>query len=45
MQSTFDAVPQIRDSVADLGPGVHGLVGGGSAIQYDLDQAIKATCG
>jgi RND superfamily putative drug exporter len=40
-QSTLDVVPRIRDSVADLGPGVHGLVGGGSAIQYDYDQAIQ----
>jgi RND superfamily putative drug exporter len=40
-QSTLDVVPQIRDSVADLGPGVHGLVGGGTAIQYDYDQAIQ----
>jgi len=40
-QSTLDVVPQIRDSVGDLGPGVHGLVGGGTAIQYDYDQAIQ----
>jgi len=40
-QSTLDVVPRIRDSIADLGPGVHGLVGGGSAIQYDYDQAIQ----
>ena len=42
VQSTFDAVPAIRDSITDLNPGVHGLVGGGSAIQYDLDQAIAS---
>ena len=42
VQSTFDAVPAIRDRVADLGPGVTGLVGGGSAIQYDYDQTIKS---
>jgi putative drug exporter of the RND superfamily len=42
VQSTFDAVPRIRDAVADIGPGVHGLVGGGSAIQYDFDEAINS---
>jgi RND superfamily putative drug exporter len=42
VQSTFDAVPAIRNSVTDLNPGVHGLVGGGSAIQYDFDRAIKS---
>ena len=42
VQSTFDAVPAIRDSIADLNPGVRGLVGGGSAIQYDFDQAINS---
>jgi RND superfamily putative drug exporter len=40
-ESTLDVVPRIRDSVADLGPEVHGLVGGGTAIQYDYDQAIQ----
>jgi RND superfamily putative drug exporter len=42
VQSTFDAVPDIRDSVAGMAPGVRGLVGGGSAIQYDFDQAINS---
>jgi putative drug exporter of the RND superfamily len=42
VQSTFDTVPRIRDAVADLGRGAHGLVGGGSAIQYDYDQAINS---
>jgi putative drug exporter of the RND superfamily len=42
VQSTFDAVPDIRDSVEHLGPGLRALVGGGSAIQYDFDKAIKA---
>jgi putative drug exporter of the RND superfamily len=42
VQSTFDAVPDIRDSITDLNPGVHGLVGGGSAIQYDLDKSINS---
>ncbi len=42
VQSTFDAVPRIRDQVRDIDPGVHGLVGGGSAIQYDYDRAIRS---
>ena len=42
VQSTFDVVPRIRDAVADLAPGVTGLVGGGSAIQYDYDKAINS---
>ncbi len=40
-ESTLDVVPLIRDSVANLGPGVQGLVGAGTAIQYDYDQAIQ----
>ncbi len=35
-------MPEIRDSVADLGPGLTALVGGGAAIQYDFDQAIES---
>ncbi|HEX6585283.1 MAG TPA: MMPL family transporter [Solirubrobacterales bacterium] len=35
-------VPDIRDSLSDLGPGVTALVGGGSAIQYDFDNAIES---
>jgi putative drug exporter of the RND superfamily len=34
--------PELRDSVSDLGPGVTALVGGGSATQYDFDQAIES---
>ena len=33
--------PEIRDSVSDLGPGLTALLGGGSAIQYDFDNAIE----
>ena len=40
-ESTLDVVPRIRDSVADLGPGVVALVGAGTAIQYDYDQTIQ----
>jgi putative drug exporter of the RND superfamily len=38
----FDAVPAMRSAVADLGPGLTALVGGGSAIQYDFDEAIES---
>ena len=41
-ESTLDVVPQIRDSLADLGPGVQALVGAGTAIQYDYDQTIQS---
>jgi putative drug exporter of the RND superfamily len=41
-QSTLEVVPRIRDSVADLGAGVRGLVGGGTAIQYDYDRSIQS---
>jgi putative drug exporter of the RND superfamily len=40
--AAFDAVPEMRTSVDDLGPGLSALVGGGSAIQYDFDQAIES---
>jgi putative drug exporter of the RND superfamily len=38
----FDAVPEMRANLDDLGPGLSALVGGGSAIQYDFDQAIES---
>ena len=34
-------MPEIRDAVADSVPGATVLVGGGSAIQYDFDQATE----
>jgi len=37
-----EVLPEVRDSVSDLGPGVTALVGGGSATQYDFDQAIES---
>jgi RND superfamily putative drug exporter len=40
-ESTLDVVPAIRESVADLGPGLLALVGAGTAIQYDYDQTIQ----
>jgi len=41
-KSALDIVPEIRDSVSDLGPGLTALVGGGSATQYDFDKAIES---
>ncbi|MFL5906331.1 MAG: MMPL family transporter [Solirubrobacterales bacterium] len=38
-KSALDIVPRMRDAVADLGPGVTALVGGTSAINYDVDKA------
>jgi RND superfamily putative drug exporter len=32
-------VPALRKRVSDLGPGVRGLIGGGSATQYDYNEA------
>jgi RND superfamily putative drug exporter len=36
----FNRVPALRKRVADLGPNTTGLIGGGSAIQYDFNHAI-----
>ena len=41
-KSALNLVPDIRAALADLGPGVTALVGGGSATQYDFDQAIES---
>ena len=38
-KSALDIVPRMRDAVADLSPGVTALVGGTSAINYDIDNA------
>ncbi len=35
-------VPEIRNSVSDIGPGIKVLVGGGSATQYDFDNAVES---
>jgi putative drug exporter of the RND superfamily len=40
--AAFDAVPQMRSNLDDLGPGLTALLGGGSAIQYDFDAAIES---
>ena len=39
--SALDLVPKMRDSVADLKPGVTALVGGGTAINYDYNKATE----
>jgi RND superfamily putative drug exporter len=41
-KEALGVVPDIRDSVGDIGPGVSALVGAGSAVQYDFDQAIES---
>ncbi len=41
-KDALNLVPDIRASVSDLGPGLTALVGAGSAIQYDFDQAIES---
>jgi putative drug exporter of the RND superfamily len=41
-KDAFNVVPDIRSAVAEVTPGVTALVGGGSAIQYDFDQAIES---
>ncbi|MGE5636252.1 MAG: MMPL family transporter [Nocardioidaceae bacterium] len=35
----FNRVPALRERISDLGPGVRGLIGGGSATQYDYNEA------
>jgi RND superfamily putative drug exporter len=37
----FDAVPRIRDSISDLGPGVRAILGSGAAVQYDFDASTE----
>jgi RND superfamily putative drug exporter len=39
--SSLDLVPDLRDSVANLKPGVTALVGGGTAINYDYNKATE----
>ena len=40
--SSLDLVPGIRDAVANVAPGVTGLVGGATAINYDFEQAVES---
>jgi RND superfamily putative drug exporter len=39
--AALDLVPVIRDRVSDLPGGVTALVGGGSAISYDFNEAVE----
>jgi RND superfamily putative drug exporter len=39
--SSLDLVPKLRDAIKDVAPGVTGLVGGTTAINYDLNQVVK----
>ncbi len=41
-KGALNVVPDMRESVSDVGPGLNVLVGGGSATQYDFDQAIES---
>ena len=38
---SLDITPKLRDAVHDVAPGVTGLVGGTTAINYDLDRSYK----
>ena len=39
---SLDVVPDLRDAVGEVEPGVTGLVGGTTAINYDFDKATKS---
>ena len=40
-KSALSVVPDLRESVSDI-PGTTVLIGGGTAIQYDFDQAVES---
>ncbi|MSO41021.1 MAG: MMPL family transporter [Solirubrobacterales bacterium] len=40
--SSLEIVPELRDSVSEVAPGVTGLVGGTTAINYDFNKATKS---
>jgi RND superfamily putative drug exporter len=40
-KTALDIVPRMRAAVEDLGPGVTALIGGSTAINYDLDQTTS----
>jgi putative drug exporter of the RND superfamily len=42
VKEALNRVPDIRAAVSDLPTGVTALVGGGTAIQYDFDEAIES---
>jgi RND superfamily putative drug exporter len=37
----FDAVPRIRESLENPGPGLRAIVGNGAAVQYDFDSSTE----
>ena len=39
---TLDLVPEIRDTLSDLGPGLTAQLGDATAIQYDYSEATKS---
>jgi putative drug exporter of the RND superfamily len=41
-KSALNVIPEVRGAVADLTPPLSALVGGGSAISYDFDEAIES---
>jgi RND superfamily putative drug exporter len=41
-KSALNVIPKVRDAVGDLTPPLSALVGGGTAIQYDFDQATES---
>jgi len=41
-KSALEVVPRMRSAVADVAPGIEVLVGGGTAIQYDHDEATES---
>jgi len=41
-KEALEVVPDLRAAVGDLGPGTTALVGGGTAINYDFDEAIES---
>jgi RND superfamily putative drug exporter len=40
--AAIDRIPEIRDRLADAGPGLRALAGGGSATQYDFDASARS---
>jgi RND superfamily putative drug exporter len=41
-KSALSVIPEVRSAVGELSPPLSALVGGGSAISYDFDQAVES---
>jgi RND superfamily putative drug exporter len=41
-KSALNVIPKVREAVGDFSPPLSALVGGGTAIQYDLDQTTES---